>query len=50
MNTVGLFAGRGDVILSMAIALGSGIFLGYKLNNFVAFGKNTWNRIFNKGV
>jgi hypothetical protein len=31
MNTVGLFAGRGDVILAMGLALLVGGFLGWKL-------------------
>jgi hypothetical protein len=35
MTSVGLFAGRGDVILSMLIAFGGGIWLGYQLNTFV---------------
>lgn len=50
MNTIGLFAGRGDVILSMVIAFGGGIFLGFKLNDFVDYVKMKWNSKFNKGV
>lgn len=29
MNTVGIFAGRGDVILSMMMALSFGVFIGW---------------------
>lgn len=50
LNTIGLFAGRGDVILSMVIAFGGGIFLGFKLNDFVDYVKMKWNSKFNKGV
>ena len=31
MNTVGIFAGRGDVILAMGMALVLGIWFGWKL-------------------
>ena len=34
MNTVGVFAGRGDVILAMLLAGGVGIFCGWYLKKF----------------
>lgn len=40
MTAVGLFAGRGDVILSMGIAFSAGIWLGFKLNNVVSWFKS----------
>lgn len=33
MNAIGLFAGRGDVVLSMLLALIFGTWLGWQLNN-----------------
>jgi hypothetical protein len=44
MTSVGLFAGRGDVILSMLIAFGGGIWLGYQLNTFIAWVKTKVNK------
>lgn len=43
MNTIGLFAGRGDVILSMLIAAVGGVWVGYKLNDLVAWVKVKFN-------
>jgi hypothetical protein len=40
MNAIGLFAGRGDVILSMLLALVFGCWLGWQLNNFYAWIKS----------
>lgn len=37
MNTVGIFAGRGDVILAMGFASLFGIFVGYYLHKFKTF-------------
>jgi hypothetical protein len=34
MNTIGVFSGRGDVILAMAMALVLGIFIGWKAKQF----------------
>jgi hypothetical protein len=44
LNTIGLFAGRGDVILSMMIAFSGGAWVGYKLNDFVAWVKFKCNK------
>ena len=35
MNTVGVFAGRGDVIIAIFLALLVGSWLGYKLKSLV---------------
>jgi len=35
MATVGIFAGRGDVVLAMALALVLGFILGYKTNSII---------------
>jgi hypothetical protein len=35
MNTVGLFAGRGDVVLAMGLAFVIGAFIGWKLRGFI---------------
>lgn len=35
MTAVGLFAGRGDVILAMGMALVLGVLLGYQLRRLV---------------
>jgi len=35
MNTVGIFAGRGDVILSMMMALTFGVFIGYTARGLI---------------
>jgi hypothetical protein len=37
MNTVGIFAGRGDVILAMGISFLVGIWAGYYLHKIVMF-------------
>lgn len=37
MNTVGLFAGRGDVILAMGLAFIVGVFIGWKVRGFIGF-------------
>ena len=43
MNTVGIFAGRGDVILSMMMALTFGVFIGYTARGLIdKF--NTWRK------
>lgn len=34
MNTVGIFAGRGDVVLAMVLALIIGIWVGWQLRKF----------------
>ena len=36
MNTIGLFTGCGDVVLSMLIAAVGCVWVGYKLNDLVA--------------
>lgn len=50
MNTVGVFAGRGDVILGMSFALAFGVIAGWwfrgKRDQFVAW----WERKFPKQV
>jgi len=33
MNTIGIFAGRGDVLVAMVLALLIGVWLGWKLND-----------------
>ena len=33
MNAVGIFAGRGDVLVAMALALIMGVWIGWKLND-----------------
>jgi hypothetical protein len=40
MTGIGLFAGRGDVILSMLLALIFGTWLGWQLNNLFSWLKN----------
>lgn len=40
MNAVGIFAGRGDVILAMGLALIVGMWLGWQLRRFVAWAKS----------
>lgn len=37
MSTVGIFAGRGDVILAMALALVMGVWLGWQLHRLYAW-------------
>jgi hypothetical protein len=37
MNTVGLFAGRGDVVLAMVLALVVGVYLGYQLRRLIGW-------------
>ena len=37
MNTVGVFAGRGDVIVAMGLALLIGVWLGWHANRFAAW-------------
>lgn len=37
MSTVGIFAGRGDVILAMALALVVGVWLGWQLHRCYAW-------------
>lgn len=34
MNTLGLFAGRGDVVLAMGLACLVGVYIGYKLHGW----------------
>jgi hypothetical protein len=33
MSTVGIFAGRGDVLVAMGLALVIGVWIGWKLND-----------------
>lgn len=33
MSTVGIFAGRGDVLVAMGLALVIGVWVGWKLND-----------------
>jgi hypothetical protein len=40
MSGIGLFAGRGDVILSMGLALVFGVWAGWMLNNFYTWIKS----------
>jgi len=40
MTAVGLFAGRGDVILAMGLALLVGVWLGWQLRRFVTWAKS----------
>lgn len=35
MSTVGIFAGRGDVVLAMGMALVFGCFIGWKARQFI---------------
>ena len=35
MSTVGIFAGRGDVLVAMGLALVIGVWVGWKLNDIV---------------
>ena len=35
MNTVGIFAGRGDVVLSMMMALTFGVFIGWHARGLI---------------
>jgi hypothetical protein len=35
MATIGIFSGRGDVVLAMAIAFVLGLIIGYKFGGFV---------------
>ncbi len=39
MNAVGIFAGRGDVILSMGLALVFGVWAGWQLRRFVQWAR-----------
>lgn len=40
MSAVGIFAGRGDVILSMGLALVFGVWAGWQLRRLVAWMKD----------
>lgn len=44
MQTIGLFAGRGDVVLSMLITFGGGIWVGYQLNILTGWIKSKFNK------
>ncbi len=48
MSTVGIFAGRGDVILAMALSFGGGIILSWyirtKLDNIKSWWKSKRNK------
>ena len=44
MNTIGIFAGRGDTILAMGLALLLGIYLGYKLRSWILWMEFKLNR------
>lgn len=35
MNTVGVFAGRGDVLVAMAFAIVIGVWVGWKIHQIV---------------
>jgi len=35
MSTVGIFAGRGDVLVAMGLALVIGVWVGWKVNQFI---------------
>jgi hypothetical protein len=35
MSTVGIFAGRGDVLVAMGLALVIGVWVGWKLHQFL---------------
>lgn len=37
MNTVGIFAGRGDVVLAMGLALVIGVWVGWQIHRFKAW-------------
>jgi hypothetical protein len=37
MNAVGIFAGRGDVVLAMGLALLIGMWVGWQLHRFKSF-------------
>ena len=43
MNTVGIFAGRGDVLVAMALALVIGVWLGWQLQRLKAWANNKFN-------
>jgi len=40
MNTVGVFAGRGDVIVAMGFALVIGAWIGWQLQRLVTWARN----------
>lgn len=40
MNAVGIFAGRGDVILAMGMALILGVWIGYQAHRLVTWFKH----------
>lgn len=44
MNAVGVFAGRGDVVLAMGMAVVLGIVIGYQLRRLVEFINRMRNR------
>lgn len=39
MNTVGIFAGRGDVIIAIVLAILIGIYIGNKLTKLISWFK-----------
>jgi hypothetical protein len=44
MNTVGIFAGRGDVLVAMGLALVIGVWVGWKLNDIVDWARSKLKR------
>ena len=44
MSTVGIFAGRGDVLVAMALALIIGVWVGWKLKDFSYWLQNKFNK------
>ncbi len=44
MNAVGIFAGRGDVLVAMALALIIGIWIGWQLRRAIAWLESKRNK------
>lgn len=44
MSTVGIFAGRGDVLVAMGLALVMGVWIGWKLNDALAWVRHKFSR------
>lgn len=40
MNSVGIFAGRGDIILAMGFAMLAGVWIGWKLKSLIVWIKS----------
>lgn len=44
MNTIGIFAGRGDIIIAFFLALLVGFYIGYKIKTFSIWLKTKLNK------